>query len=276
MVHMSDTPEIDWNKWYDFLGQVDIPTIHLGGVKATRSLLALCEISEKSEVLVVGCGTGYTVCEIAQKYNSHVVGIDISHDMIAKAQKRARKYHLENTVEFHIADVFELPFDDETVDVVIMESVLNVLPGNKRDALIEMKRILKKGGLIGANEDFARPETPDDILTRLAAVSPVKTFFTPQGLKDLFEDSGFDIVHLVENPATGVITPREVVTLLKTVGLVKLLSFSVRLLLDSSMREISKYYREGSTIMIKRKDTRDFFGYALVVGKKPESIRGTS
>jgi SAM-dependent methyltransferase len=276
MVHMKDTQEIDWNKWYDFLGQIDIPTIHLGGVTATRNLLALCDITEKSEVLVVGCGTGYTVCEIAQKYGSHVMGIDISHDMIVRAQKRARKYHLENTVEFQIADMFDLPFGDGTFDAVIMESVLNVLPGKKRDALIEMKRVLKKGGLIGANEDFARSETPDDILTRLAAVTPVKTFFTPQGLKDLFEDSGFDIVHLVENPATGVINPREVVTLLKTVGLVKLLSFSVRLLLDSSMREISKYYREGSTIMIKRKDTRDFFGYALVVGKKPESIRGTS
>ncbi|MBU7018947.1 MAG: class I SAM-dependent methyltransferase [Theionarchaea archaeon] len=276
MVQMKESQDIDWNKWYDFLGQMDIPTIHLGGVKATRDLLALCEITEKSEVLVIGCGTGYTVCEIAQKYDSHVVGIDISGDMIARAQKRARKYHLENTVEFQIADVFELPFDDEAFDVVIVESVLNVLPGNKRDALIEMKRILKKDGLIGANEDFALPETPDDILARLAAVSPVKTFFTPQRLKGLFEDSGFDIVHLVENPATDVITPKEVVTLIKTVGLVKLLSFSVRLLLDSDIREIGKYYREGSAIMIKGEDTRDFFGYALIVGKKREPIKGTS
>ena len=268
MVQVKDTQEkIDWNTWYNFQGKMGIPIIHLGGARATRDLLALCNITEKSEVLDVGCGTGYTACEIAKEYGSRVVGIDVSEDMIAKAQERARQHHLKS-VEFHVGNIFELPFQDETFDTVIMESVLIVIPGEKNDALTEIVRVLKPGGIVGVNEDFARPETPDEVLDRLAAVLPTKTFLTPQDLRQLFEDSGLKVLHCIENPAKGVITPKEVVNIIKTMGLVRFLSYSVRSVVDPEIRRIAKYYREGSHIMIKYKETRDFFGYALLVGKK--------
>jgi hypothetical protein len=59
-----------------------------------------------------------------------------------------------------------------------------------------------------------------------------------------------------------------VVNIIKTMGLVRFLSYSVRSVTDPEIRRIAKYYREGSHIMIKYKDTRDFFGYVLLVGKK--------
>ena len=268
MVQVNNTQEeIDWSTWYDFQGRIGIPIIHIGGTRATTDLLALCNITEKSEVLDVGCGTGYTACEIAQKYSARVVGIDISEDMIAKAQERARQRHLKS-VEFHVADVLELPFQDETFDTIIMESVLIVIPGEKHGALTEIVRVLKPGGIVGANEDFALPETPDDILDRLTAVLPTKTLLTPQDLRQLFEDSGLEVMHLIENPAKGVITPKEVVNIIKTMGVVRFLSYSVRSVIDPDIRRIAKNYRESSNIMIRYKDTRDFFGYALIVGKK--------
>ena len=274
MVQVKDTQEeIDWAKWYNFQGKMGIPIIHLGGARATRDLVALCNINEKSEVLDVGCGTGYTACEIAQKHSSYVVGIDVSEDMIAKAQERARHHHLKS-VEFQIADVFELPFQDETFDTVIMESILNLLSDKKSSALTEIVRVLKPGGVVGANEDFARPETPDEVLNRLTALLPIKTFFTPQDWRQLFKDSGLEVVHCIENPARDVITPREVVNIIKTIGPIRLLSYSVRSVVDPEIRRIRKYYSEGSNIMIKYKDTRDFFGYALIVGKKLCDTKG--
>jgi ubiquinone/menaquinone biosynthesis C-methylase UbiE len=267
MVQVEDTQEeIDWTKWYNFQGDMGIPIIHLGGARATRDLVAFCNINEESEVLDVGCGTGYTACEIAQKYNSHVVGIDISRNMIVKARERAQQHHLKS-VEFQIADVFKLPFRDETFDTVIMESVLNLLPED-RQTLAEIVRVLKPRGVVGANEDFARPETPDEILDRLIAVLPIKTLLTPQELRQLFEDSGLEVVCCIENPARGVITPGEIVNIVKTIGPVRLLSYSVKSMVNPDIRRIAKCYREGSNIMIKYKDTRDFFGYALIIGRK--------
>ncbi|MBU7044641.1 MAG: methyltransferase domain-containing protein [Theionarchaea archaeon] len=268
MNEIEDThEEIDWSKWYNFQGSMGIPIIHLGGARATEDLLALCNITEESEVLDIGCGTGYTACKIAQKYNSHVVGIDISEDMIVKAQERAQQHHLKS-IELHIADVFDLPFQNETFDAVIMESVLNLLPDEKREALVEIVRVLKPGGVLGANEDFIYPETPDKVLNHLTAVLPIKTFFTPQELRQLFEDSGLEVVHCKENPSRGVITPKEIVNIIRTMGLVRFLSYSVRSMVDPDIRRIARYYREGSNIMIKYKETRDFFGYALIIGRK--------
>ncbi|MBU7035894.1 MAG: class I SAM-dependent methyltransferase [Theionarchaea archaeon] len=268
MIQAKDArEEVDWSKWYNFQGRMGIPLIHLGGTRATTDLLAICNLSEKSEVLDVGCGTGYTACEIAQKYSAHVVGIDVSEDMVAKAQERARQDHLKS-VEFHVADVLELPFQDEIFDTVIMESVLIVLPGEKRDALTEVVRVLKPGGVVGANEDFARSETPDEVLDCLAAALPHMSLLTPQDLRKLFEDSGLEVIHCMENSSRGVITPGEVVNIIKTMGVGRLLSYSLRSVVDPEIRMLARHYREGSNIMIKRKDTRDFFGYALIVGRK--------
>jgi ubiquinone/menaquinone biosynthesis C-methylase UbiE len=268
MLQTKDTrEEVDWSQWYNFQGRMGIPSIHLGGTRATTDLLALCNLSEKSEVLDVGCGTGYTACEIAQKYSAHVVGIDVSEDMIAKAQERKCQDHLKS-VEFQVADVLELPFQDEIFDTVIMESILIVLPGEKRDALTEIVRVLKPGGILGANEDFARSETPDEVLDRLAAALPLMSLLTPQDLRKLFKDSGLEVIHCIENSSRGVITPREVVNIIRTMGVGRLLSYSLRSVVDPEIRIFAKHYREGSNIMIKYKDTRDFFGYVLIVGRK--------
>ena len=268
MVKIENTQEeIDWSKWYNFQGSMGIPIIHLGGARATRDLLALCNISEGSEVLDVGCGTGYTACEIAQKHKSQVIGIDISEEMIVKAQERAQHHHLKS-IEFHIADVFDLPFQNETFDAIIMESVFNLLPDEKREALAEIVRVLKPKGVLGANEDFMRPETPDEVLNRLIAVLPIKNFFTPQELRQFFEESGLEVLHCIENPTRGVITPKEIVNIIRTMGLVRFLSYSARSMVDPNIRRIAKFYKEGSNIMIKYRDTRDFFGYALIVGRK--------
>jgi SAM-dependent methyltransferase len=241
MVQAKDTrEEVDWSKWYNFQGRMGIPSIHLGGTRATTGLLALCNFSEKSEVLDVGCGTGYTACEIAQKYSAHVVGIDVSEDMIAKAQERARQDHLKS-VEFQVADLLKLPFQGEIFDTVIMESVLIVLPGEKRDALTEIVRVLKPGGVVGANEDFARSETPDEVLDRLAAALPLMSLLTPQDLRKLFEDSGLEVIHCIENPSRGVITPREVVNIIKTMGVGRLLSYSLRSVVDPEIRMFAKH-----------------------------------
>ncbi len=260
--------EIDWDKWYDFLGEVGMPTLHVGGVTATKRLLQMCDIREGSRTLVVGCGTGYTACEIAEVYSSSVYGIDISKKMIAKARERARKKKLN--IEFWVADVFHLPFDDNTFDTVIMESVLNLLPHGKRNALCEIVRVMKPGGRIGVNEDFALPETPPELLTRVTALTPVPALPTPQDLRQLFEEAGLHVIQMVETSTKGAITLMELANTVRVTGLFNFLFFSWRMITDSNLRRIGRAYREGSTIMVRDRDTRDFFGYALIVGQKPE------
>jgi ubiquinone/menaquinone biosynthesis C-methylase UbiE len=158
----TSSKPIGTREWYDFVGQLadTIPGIHMGGQDATRTLLEMCKIDATKRILDVGCGAGHTACLIAEQYGTHVYGIDISEVMIAKANERAGRMGLTDRVEFRTADAYQLPFDDGQFDVVLIESVLTPLPGDKLLALQEMTRVLRPGGLIGANETTVDPAAP--------------------------------------------------------------------------------------------------------------------
>jgi SAM-dependent methyltransferase len=136
--------------FFDFAAEVGL-TKHLGGVEATQELVKLCQINEASTVLDVGCGVGVTPCFLAQEYGCEVVGIDHIQAMIEKSQKRAKKEGVTEQVEFKVADAHDLPFDDDTFDVVMTESVVAVLD-DKQKAMKEFVRVTKPTGYVGLNE----------------------------------------------------------------------------------------------------------------------------
>jgi ubiquinone/menaquinone biosynthesis C-methylase UbiE len=106
---------------------------------------------EGSLVLEAGCGVGAQTRIIAVK-NPGVsfISVDISEDSIKEAQGMAASQGIRN-VGFQHADIFNLPFEDETFDSVIVCFVLEHLDHPTR-ALGELKRVLKMGGAIIAIE----------------------------------------------------------------------------------------------------------------------------
>jgi len=104
-----------------------------------------------SLVLEAGCGVGaQTKIITAKNPHSRFISIDISDDSIREAKEMQKKFGLTN-VEFKQADIFNLPFDDETFDCVILCFVLEHLH-DPIEALKSVKRVLKKGGLLMAIE----------------------------------------------------------------------------------------------------------------------------
>jgi arsenite methyltransferase len=258
---------IGTREWYDFVGQLAdaLPGMHMGGQDATQTLLDMCQLEATSRVLDVGCGGGNTACLIAEQYGSPVQGVDISEVMIAKAKERARRQGLEDTVEFRVADAFELPFEDNSFDAVIVESVLTPLPGDKRKALGEMVRVVRPGGRVGANESTVHPSAPDEWLALLDEHPAIHGYFTPQKLRSLFEESGLQEMQMIE--AQHVSTPQA----LKEMGLLGVLSFMIRayprillrLLRDKQIREAGRIDDQIT------KRGKEYMGYALIVGQKP-------
>jgi len=258
---------IGTREWYDFVGQLAeaLPGMHMGGQSATQTLLDRCHLNGTSRVLDVGCGGGNTACFIVEQYGSSVQGIDISEVMIDKAKERARRRGLEDKVHFRVADAFDLPFEDDSFDVVLVESVLTPLPGDKSKALAEMVRVARPGGRIGANESTVDPSAPQEWLALLDQHPAIHGYFTPQTLRSLFEESGLRGVEMVE--AQYVDTPK----VLKDMGLRGVLSFVflaypkilLRMLRDARIREAGKIDDQ----MTKR--GKEYMGYVLIVGQKP-------
>jgi SAM-dependent methyltransferase len=207
-----------------------------------------------------------TACLIAEDYGSMVHGIDLSEIMINKAQQRAQQRGFSGRVEFRVADVFELPFDDDWFDITIAESVLTPLPGDKTMAMREVVRVLQPGGVFAVNEPIIDPESPPEVLALLAQHPAFHGHFTPKTLYALFEESGLDVVDSKEVWDADVPKPR--------IGLGGLLKFMVqvyptllrRLLRDSQIRAARKI---DDDLM---KGSKDYMGYTIILGRKPGAI----
>ncbi|CAK9032075.1 unnamed protein product [Durusdinium trenchii] len=101
----------------------------------------------------VGCGPGSITRGFASRVSS-VVGVDSSAEVIATAKAKAAERDSEErtgSVTFEVASAYELPYEDETFDVVFAHQLLQHLSEPLR-ALQEMRRVCKAGGLVAARE----------------------------------------------------------------------------------------------------------------------------
>jgi SAM-dependent methyltransferase len=95
-----------------------------------------------SRVLEAGCGTGaQTVTLVANSPGAQITSVDVSAESLAQAKERAP------SVEFHQADIFELPFEDDSFDHVFVCFVLEHLE-RPVTALKRLQRVLKPGGTL--------------------------------------------------------------------------------------------------------------------------------
>jgi arsenite methyltransferase len=90
-----------------------------------------------------------------------VIGVDMTPDMIAKARANAEKLGLAN-VEFRLGEIEHLPVEPRSIDVIISNCVLNLLP-HKAPAFSEMFRVLRPGGRICVSDIIATGELPEGV-----------------------------------------------------------------------------------------------------------------
>jgi SAM-dependent methyltransferase len=152
-------PELTYFELQAYVGT----TKHLGGFATTQALIDACHIDRETYVLDVGCGVGATTCYLAKKYGCRVVGVDLRESMIARSNERAQREGLGGVVAFRVADAQHLPFEDETFDVVLSESVATFIE-DKRRVIGEYARVARPGGYVGLNEEFWIQPPPDGMV----------------------------------------------------------------------------------------------------------------
>ncbi|MGB5819922.1 MAG: methyltransferase domain-containing protein [Saonia sp.] len=100
-----------------------------------------------SFILEAGCGVGAQTRTIASiNRESKFIAVDVSVSSLEKAKETVEKNLLEN-VELQVADIFELPFENECFDHIFVCFVLEHL-SRPLEALKELKRVLKTEGTI--------------------------------------------------------------------------------------------------------------------------------
>lgn len=111
----------------------------------------LSVLNASDSVLDVGCGPGSISLDLAPHVAlGHVTGVDNSPIAIQKATELAKTMHASNCT-FLTADIYHLPFPDASFDKVHVHQVLQHV-SNPVDAVVELKRVLKPGGMLAATE----------------------------------------------------------------------------------------------------------------------------
>ncbi len=109
---------------------------------------SLGRLEPGEKIADLGCGAGTDSLVAAQMVGAggHVTGIDMTPEMLAKARAAAEELGAEN-VDFVEREIEHLPFDDASVDVVISNGVIDLVP-DKDAVFAEIFRVLRPGGRI--------------------------------------------------------------------------------------------------------------------------------
>ena len=120
-------------------------------------------IKEGNTVIDLGSGAGNDVF-IARRLvgdSGHVIGIDMTREMINKAEKNNAKLGFTN-VEFRLGEIGSLPIEDNQGDVIVSNCVLNLVP-DKEKAFSEIFRVLKPGSHFCISDIVLKGELPEKL-----------------------------------------------------------------------------------------------------------------
>ena len=117
---------------------------------AIRSAIRTLQFVPNSHGLDIGCGIGNITGLLAESIapRGRVTGVDISPDMVACARDAAEKAGLTKQLSFHLGDMKDLPFDDDTFDWVWSMDCVGYAPIEPLPLIEELVRVTKPSGRI--------------------------------------------------------------------------------------------------------------------------------
>jgi arsenite methyltransferase len=128
---------------------------------------SLGPIQPGAAVLDIGCGAGVDSLVAAHVVGpeGRVTGVDLVPEMLARAREHARLAGVDNVI-FQESSAEQLPFPDNSFDVVISNGVLNLVV-DKVKALSEIYRVLKPGGRFLLADQVLAGELPKELQARI-------------------------------------------------------------------------------------------------------------
>lgn len=121
-----------------------VDEFHIGGLEATRALLAQLSVSSETRALDIGCGIGGTARLLAGEYGARTTGLDMTPDFVATARRLTGLVGLD--AEFVEGGALAMPLEDGSFDLATLLHVgMNI--ADKPKLFQEAARALRPGGV---------------------------------------------------------------------------------------------------------------------------------
>jgi ubiquinone/menaquinone biosynthesis C-methylase UbiE len=241
----------------DFMAKhVGVSVLHPGGLNATKKLLSMMDVNKQTSILDVACGKGTSSYYFVKEYNCNVTGIDIDENLLRYAKELSIKKNVKDKMMFQVGNAEKLPFADNTFDVVIFQAAL-VLIRDMEKAISEAARVTKKDGKIGILELTWLKEPTENMIE--TAIKDICGYCMTRakdidGWKNLLKNAGLKIKESQTFPMDSQKVGDE--------GIGTMLKVMFRMIMNPVIRKrinkVNHFF----------KDTKDYLGYALLVGEK--------
>ncbi len=160
-------------------------------------------------VLDLGSGAGIDAF-VARRIvgaQGRVIGVDMTPEMLARARENAAKLGYDN-VEFRAGEIEALPVEDASIDVVVSNCVLNLVP-DKAGAFAEIFRVLRPGAHFCVSDIVATGPLPEPIRKAAALyVGCVAGALPRDEYLRLIDEAGFAAIEVAETKSIDL--PEEV------------------------------------------------------------------
>lgn len=144
-----------------------VPDATVESFAGVANPFSLGRIEAGAAVLDLGCGAGTDLLIAAQMVGpgGAVTGIDMTPSMLERARASAAEMGRTN-VSLHESLIESLPLPDESVDVVISNGVIDLVP-DKEAVFAEIDRVLKPGGRLQVADVILHTEVSEDARDRI-------------------------------------------------------------------------------------------------------------
>lgn len=152
---------------YDAALVADLPEAVAGSFCGVGNPFSLGDIPAGAHLLDIGCGAGVDALVAAKLVGpaGRVVGIDITPEMIDRAQANKKEVGAKNVV-FQLDRIQDLTGLDDRFDVVTSNGALNLIP-EKKEVMEAVFRFLKPGGWFFVADQFLVGPTQKDLQARI-------------------------------------------------------------------------------------------------------------